>query len=566
MNGVPSDGNGPGDDARRRARSYRVRVIAAVIAAAVVLLIAGGIAWAAIRNGQGRPGRQADDAAYALPDPATGVTAKSVADRMRALGIGHSTTLRYSGRTRGTLIGYEGASAGDRIPANAANGSKTVTLIVSRGPGVPDGIVGTAATDTAAGLQGMGVPIRYVRMPVSDTARHPAGTIVAADPLPGSAANAADGITIGVAVPGGDGTLGADIIGERPDGVRSMLEARGYAVDLRPRFSSADLVGAVVGSVPAPGSALLPGQTVTLYRGVDATGTKDALTETNADTGLRAVRMGASSGIATAAIAGTYCKAVADDAYASAPAAPAACLTLDDQRITYGDGTDGGHYLRLNGREPDQSADRLGWTNFAHDISGALLEPAPGSADGHFAMEHHLLATDWGMAELYAGMDFANCGDTVFSGAVGQYCVDGSFGSGLEAGGGIAVPDGYEGPTGLTYRMKDFLVYFPAGADVRALEASGYFAEDALAEAGKRQDADASRPFVLLRDRGLYRDDETGAAIADYANAVNPFVPTSSFRDGYRNAMIGMKPAPSSETAYYLVENPYDWNALEAYR
>ena len=162
-------------------------------------------------------------------------------------------------------------------------------------------------------------------------------------------------------------------------------------------------------------------------------------------------------------------------------------------------------------------------------------------------------------------MDFANCGDTVFNGTVGQYCVDGSFGTGFQAGGGIAVPDGYAGPTGLTYRMKDFLVYFPAGADVRALEASGYFAEDALAEAGKRRDADASRPFVLLRDRGLYRDDETGAAIADYANAVNPFVPTSSFRDGYRNAMIGMKPAPSSETAYYLVENPYDWNALENY-
>lgn len=232
MNGVPSD-DGPGADVQRHGwHAGRVRVIAAVIAAAVVLLIVGGIAWAAIRNGQRRPDRQADDAAYALPDPATGITAKSVADRMRALGIGHSTALRYSGRARGTLIGYEGASAGDRIPANTANGSKTVTLIVSRGPGVPDGIVGTAATDTAAGLQGMGVPIRYVRMPVSDTARHPAGTIVAADPLPGSAVNATDGITIGVAVPGGDGTLGADIIGERPDGVRSMLEARGYAVEM----------------------------------------------------------------------------------------------------------------------------------------------------------------------------------------------------------------------------------------------------------------------------------------------------------------------------------------------
>ncbi|KAB8288367.1 PASTA domain-containing protein [Bifidobacterium ramosum] len=543
------------------ARSW-TRVTIAVIVIVAMLGLTGVVAtrmWRNMHAAETTPsGSTATIDSYTLPEPTTDaahpVMLSTVTDNIQRLklGVGYTTQYRFSGLTQGALIGYGGtANAGYRITKDSI--PDDLTFIVSRGSGIPDDIIGNDATDVPTVLQGMGVAIQYASMPVDDTDAHPAGTVVATNPAPGTAVTSGDTVTVGVAVANNANVLGADIIGQRSDDARQSLESQGYTVDLQPRFSSSGNLGTIVASNPRPGATLSDGQTVTLYYGVDMTGAKDVFSETRDDLdGLRAVRTGATSGVITAALAGTYCKDVitdtgtAQDATYGTPTtaqgqADGQCLTLTDRQASDGSGE---HYLVLNGDDPAQPADRLGLTNFAHDIGGTLLEADPANPTGQFPMRNHLLAQgldkNWGIAELYAGLGLPNCGDTVFEGTTGQTC-----------------------ERGLTYRMKDFLVYFAAGANVDALEDSGYFDQNAFSEALSQSPVDGSRPFVLVRDSSAY--DTTSKTVDDGTTSVDPFVPTGDARNQYRNAMVGMKPAVSGETAYYLVEQPYDWKMFDEY-
>ena len=96
-------------------------------------------------------------------------------------------------------------------------------------------------------------------------------------------------------------------------------------------------------------------------------------------------------------------------------------------------------------------------------------------AEYELPMRNHLLIRDWRMFELYAGMDLRDCGGTVMADSVGEYCVDGEYRRAtynedtysLDPPAGV---DDSQSPTGTTFRMKDFLVYFPVGADVQSVE------------------------------------------------------------------------------------------------
>lgn len=221
-------------------------------------------------------------------------------------------------------------------------------------------------------------------------------------------------------------------------------------------------------------------------------------------------------------------------------------------------------YLQIKGHEPEDKADVLGLTNFSQDVSGAMLESDSehGMSADKLPMKNHLLLKDWGMFELYAGMDLPNCGSKVMSASIGEYCVNGNYERASFDDGEMTPPAGAEnGSTGMTYDMKDFLVYFPAGSDAESLDDSGYFDAAELAKAKKQKAVDTSRPYILVRDKSLYS--ETSVSV-NLGKDVDPFVPTNRSINNYQNKMEPMKPAPSDSTVYYLVEQngDLDWDSL----
>ena len=476
-----------------------------------------------------------------LPDPASlvqpaaakdgksaTIKAKDVTDALKLKGISTRTEKVFSGKESGAFLGYDGVKQGERIPSGT-----TVTVQESAGPGVPKDTLGKKPEQVVETLADMNVPVHYKKVYVSDTKKKPEGTIVATYPAAGQAVQKSEkdkGIYVGVAAKG-DSAIPVDVLGQDIDSVKSKLEGAGHKVTIKERFSSKDHVGKVAGSDPAPGSSLGSGDDVTLYKGVDAKDMQSVMGQEYDYGGTRYSTVRNNAG----AIAGTYCKS------------DGTCLTLSKSVNAFsksedGSGSAGGNgFMTLNDQEPSNSADLLGLTNVCQDISCSVIKPGSGISEDTMPLKNHLITKNWGMFELYAGQGLPNCGST-------------TVGSGGSAGPGPSC-DG-----GMTYEMKDFLVYFPAGSDLKSLEDSGYFDADALAAVKKQKAVDTNRPFILLRDRSQYQ--ETSAP--NKGDGVNPFVPTNEYANGRKSALQPMKPAPSDATVYYLSEQggDLDWDSL----
>lgn len=516
--------------ARRRRMPWLIAIIAAVTA---VALCAAFLTYRAEIWG----GRSLPDVAQVVAEVSDGtnvdehtrVRAKQVIQVLRAHGLTGKLVHEFSGQPSGTFLGYAGALAGQRVPAGS-----TVNVRVSDGPGVPKGTVGKQVGDVADSLASMGVRVQYKQVAVSNPSKYQDGEIVATSPADGRPlpdGQTSDGIYIGVA--GDVDGMPIDILGMESDQAIDLLESQGYTVTLTPRFSSRDYLGKISGSVPGPGSALTPGQSVTLYYGADADDTMTVLTTYDFDTGYRMANADLS------VLAGQYCKS--DDDVED-------CVTLEPT----------GKYFNAQ----DQTAVRIAGHDdpllpytYSQDISGMLVEPPSGGVTytdkDDLPMGNHLLLQDWGMFELYAGMGLPSCGADTFIGDIGSYCDNGT----LRTYDPSTVDD-FPQSTGVTYTMRDFLVYFPVNSDLDALKSSGYFDTDALDDADVQDPVDPDRPFILVRDPSLY--DETSIPV-DLRQA-NPFAPSN--RQG-KNSLVPMKPAISNDTVYYLVEQAEpDWSTL----
>ena len=461
----------------------------------------------------------------AYQDSLTGEQVKRVlADR----GLRPELIREFSAKTRGLFLGYADHHAGQRLHSGT-----TVGVRVSDGPGVPEGTVGQQVADVIDTLESMHVPVQYKQVVVSDTTRYPDGQVVATNPADGQPVpddQMAQGITVGVATEGSG--IPVDIVGMDKQQASDQLESQGYQVTLEPRFSSRTYIGKISGSSPGPGSALDPGQAVTLYYGVDASADWDMLTASNH--GFRTATGDLS------VLAGQYCKASADGDDGD-------CVTLEATASRYSAGEDTA--IRIAGHDEPMTL-----YNFSQDISGMVVEPDANhlySADT-LPMRNHLLLSGWGMFEVYAGMGIMRCGTEPISYGPGEYCDNGVLRTYDPSG------DWYPtGNTGLTYDMQDFLVYFPVGSDIDALEASGYFDPTALTAARKQDPVDTDRPFILIRDISQYNQTSVPATSAADGD---PFVPGNRNGD---NPLVPMKPAISNSTVYYLVEQSEpDWNTL----
>ena len=477
------------------------------------------------------------------------IKAKDVTEALKAKGLNAKTVPVFSGEDRGVFLGYEGTNPGARVKAGS-----TVIVQESAGPGVPKGTVGKDVNKVVNTFADMGVPIHYKKVVISSDSKTPEGQVSVTYPAPGVGLTDDEkdnGIYIGVASKG-DG-IPVDILGSDKNKAVSDLESQGYSVDSEPHYSSEKYVGKISGSYPAPGSTLSSGQSVTLYYGIDKSSNMDVLSKTNSYDNIKMASIHAS------AMIGMYCKSEVTDAAKD-------CITLEQSSMNPFGATspEDYQYLQIKGHEPEDKADVLGLTNFSQDVSGAMLESDSehGMSADKLPMKNHLLLKDWGMFELYAGMDLPNCGLKVMSASIGEYCVNGNYERASFDDGEMTPPAGAEnGSTGMTYDMKDFLVYFPAGSDAESLDDSGYFDAAELAKAKKQKAVDTSRPYILVRDKSLYS--ETSVSV-NLGKDVDPFVPTNRSINNYQNKMEPMKPAPSDSTVYYLVEQngDLDWDSL----
>ena len=477
------------------------------------------------------------------------IKAKDVTEALKAKGLNAKTVPVFSGEDRGVFLGYEGTNPGARVKAGS-----TVIVQESAGPGVPKGTVGKDVNKVVNTFADMGVPIHYKKVVISSDSKTPEGQVSVTYPAPGVGLTDEEkdnGIYIGVASKG-DG-IPVDILGSDKNKAVSDLESQGYSVDSEPHYSSEKYVGKISGSYPAPGSTLSSGQSVTLYYGIDKSSNMDVLSKTNSYDNIKMASIHAS------AMIGMYCKSEVTDAAKD-------CITLEQSSMNPFGATspEDYQYLQIKGHEPEDKADVLGLTNFSQDVSGAMLESDSehGMSADKLPMKNHLLLKDWGMFELYAGMDLPNCGSKVMSASIGEYCVNGNYERASFDDGEMTPPAGAEnGSTGMTYDMKDFLVYFPAGSDAESLDDSGYFDAAELAKAKKQKAVDTSRPYILVRDKSLYS--ETSVSV-NLGKDVDPFVPTNRSINNYQNKMEPMKPAPSDSTVYYLVEQngDLDWDSL----
>ncbi|PLS27793.1 transmembrane serine/threonine- protein kinase B [Bifidobacterium parmae] len=529
--GTPGGGTGPAV-AAAAPRNRKPLIIAIVAALAVVAaaLVAFLTYRAEVWGGKTLPDPAsiAKEVTDANGGKASAVKAKDVTDALKAKGLTTKTVKVYSGQDVGTFVGYSGAQQGQRVKAGS-----TVTVEESAGPGVPKGTVGKNVDQMTELFASMGVPIHYKKIIVTDTKRIPENQIVATSPADGQGVpedQLDDGIDIGVAVKG-DG-IGADIIGTDKGKAQSDLESQGYDVTLHPRLAAKANVGKIVGSDPAPGSDVSSGASVTLYYGIDASGVKDAYTDTTSDSVYGDGLLGSS-----AVAAGTWCNNAGD------------CITFDAKnedaqygngQIPYGQGRDGIDYERNGYDDMLIACDAVQQAYCSNKKAGYLIDGDTGA----FELMPHQSLTGY-----FCGDDTPKGGDGSFlGGCTGDY--------------------GYSGGTfdfdsvmqGAQYRMQDMYVVVPVGAKLDQLEANGYFDKTALADAKKAKAVDTTRPFLLYRDPKQY--DKTTVDITSM-DMQNPFVPYNGY-SGDEASVTKFKPAPTDASAYYLVGTgaSYDWSSL----
>ncbi|MBT1163203.1 PASTA domain-containing protein [Bifidobacterium felsineum] len=434
------------------------------------------------------------------------VKAKDVIKALEEKGLATKTAQVFSGEESGTFLGYQGAQAGERVKTG-----QTVVIRESAGPGVPKNTLGQQAQKVTQMLADMNVPVHYKKIYVSDTKKNPEGSVVATLPEAGQAVvkDAKDtGIYVGVATKADDNALPLDVMGKSVDEVKSQLESQGHSVTVKKHFSSKAYVGKVSGASPEPGSELSAGEDVVLYQGIDASQTKEAFTDTNT-TGYSLENM-ADVPLAgsTSATDGRWCTNAGK------------CITISNQRLV------------KNGAD-DNNSDSSSYDNklIACD---SIQQPFCSSSKADYLVEQN-----YGAFEL---MPY----DSMTS-----YWSDGTK---YSLGAVSAMPL----PTSGEYRMQDLFLVVPTGSDLKGLESKGYFDKDALTEAAKQKAVDTDRPFILWRDPSQYK-----TTTAPYGpDKANPFVPFDG-RTGSTADTVKMKPAPSDENAYYLVESSEpDWQNL----
>lgn len=437
----------------------------------------------------------------------------------------------FGGEKKGNFLRYENVKPGSKVS------TKTVVKILrSKGPGVPaKGVVGASLDNAKKIVKSMGVPVKLHHVPSTDAAD---GKIVASSPMPGNAVGK-DGV-INIAVGEKCDGVPVDVFGLDKDKAKDMLSSKPFAVDLRPKFSSAKYFGKIVGAYPALGTKGSP-KAVTLYYGVDASKTKDMVTKPM-DYGDQTAYLVQRAG----SFVGKWCTKSGN------------CINL----LPYIDENDY-EEENIQGVMTEEVA-KSGSTANYNDID-VLYMSTWGQDPSDYAiydknientkyMKNNLVSGDTGAVELYAGRNSSRCdGHVIHNFDDPSLCVNGKYISAdrfinnSEDRSELMKSPGND--IGHYYVMQDFMVVVPVGAKFDELLNSGYFA-------GKVENKpDLTRPFILRRNPKLYKQTRVDLPKHTYPEW-SPFIPSIKGR------AVPFAPAPDDSNAYYLVEEPFDWSSI----
>lgn len=442
----------------------------------------------------------------------------------------------FGAEKKGNFLRYENVKPGSKVS------TKTVVKILrSKGPGVPaKGVVGASLDNAKKIVKSMGVPVKLHHVPSTDAAD---GKIVASSPMPGNAVGK-DGV-INIAVGEKCDGVPVDVFGLDKDKAKDMLSSKPFAVDLRPKFSSAKYFGKIVGAYPALGTKGNP-KAVTLYYGVDASKTKDMVTKPIYGDDKTATYLVQRAG----SFVGKWCTKSGN------------CINLLPYVATNGYEEEDIHGVMTEEVAKSGSVNSSSIVNNDIDV---LYMSTWGQDPSDYAiydknientkyMKNNLVSGDTGAVELYAGRDSARCdGHVIHNFDDPSLCVDGKYIDGERLLDDSDYRDEMEQSpgihTGYYYVMQDFMVVVPVGAKFDELLNSGYFA-------GKVENKpDLTRPFILRRNPKLYKQTRVDLPKHTYPEW-SPFIPTIKGR------AVPFAPAPDDSNAYYLVEEPFDWSSI----
>ena len=518
----------PADNASKKPFYTQKKFMIPIIAVVVLVLICSCTGIALYVSNKNHSSLFSTSQSIVIPKVSQSQSAQSVVDSLHKKGANARLVKEFSAKNSGDFVRYKNVKQGDRVDKN-----HVVEVVESKGPGVPEkGVVGASLEKAEKIVKSMGVTVKLHHVPATDSA---VGKIVASSPVPGNAVGK-DGV-IHIAV--GENTDGVpvNVFGMDKEKAKDMLSSKPFSVDLRPKFSSAKYFGKIVGAYPALGTQGNP-SSVTLYYGVDASKAKNVVTEPT-DFGDETAYLVTRAG----SFVGKWCTKSGN------------CIKLLPYSFL------GSEEKYINGVITEEVA-KSGSTADYNDID-VLYMNVWGQDPTDYAiydknientkyMKNNLISGDTGAVELYAGRDSSFCDGHIKHNADDRSaCVNGKYidaetvMNGINGDDDIEKDPGYG--VGYYYVMQDFMVVVPVGAKFDELLNSGYFV-------GKGETKpDLTRPFILRRNPKLYKQTRVNLPKTSYPDW-SPFIPSIKGR------AVPFAPAPDDSNAYYLVEEPFDWD------
>lgn len=545
-------------------KRHVARMVAWIVAAALV--VTGGATMGALAYRGKLPWQPVevptvDQIAATANTDKSKLTAVQVQSVLETQGIKTELTHRYSGIAKGGFVGFANVKDGEKIAR-----ATTVQITESDGPGVPKGTVGQTATDAQATLESMNVPVIYRSVHVSADAKTAQGqsangTVMGSYPADGEpVSDTSKGIEVAVGTSDGAG-IPVDYFGQDPDQVQSALEKTGFTVVRKAKFSTKQNVGKVVATYPALGSTVdSTNMTVIEFYGVDATSTKDVFTDP-----------------------GETQQAKSRDDYFNFSPNPAGYYGNDGVEAAYGIycTKDGSKCKTLGNRfsqqlEYDDQANSF--TNSSDlpklFVCSTLNTTYPCLGKEDQGLGDSLNPLVYGSTGAFEITDYAQL-STVSCGGTGS---DKKDLANLNARVADFQAQGFDDEVkktdtscsaNATFDMDDdWYVYMPVGADLASVESAGYFDADALKDAQSKPQPDADTPYIVVRDASQY--DFTSLPASDYSKENTADGVAWYYRSPFveflgNSNRVGMKPAPTDDDVYYLVEDPFDLENLTNY-
>ncbi|MFU0511690.1 PASTA domain-containing protein [Gardnerella leopoldii] len=519
-------------------KNRKLIIISACVIAAVAIIAAAVFFFTFPHFRKAAPSER-----IVVPKAKTSQSAQDVVRELQEKGVETHLVKDFGGSKPGNFARYQNVKPGQVI-----HGNHVVTVVESKGPGIPEkGVIGKTVEEAAPLLKSMGVPVKVYKV----ASLHP-GKIAATNPMPGEPLDENKEIFIGVGeedkYPDSGRSVPVELFDKDKDEAYKMMSDEGFKVRLVPKYSSRKHLGKIVGSNLGLGQSHRGDTDITLYYGADASETKKMFTskrgygESNQATVVSTL----------VPFVGKWCTKSGD------------CLEFEPTNYDTEIGENTRVLLRgthamddlVDDENNKDYAHSFGMWQYTQQLLGDAIDTDDSDEDKNSLPLHNtLIFGDSGMTEIFRDGGDPYCGNKVYNVHSGL-CVNGQFQDyqdldsnypDYSSNNFIDVPGVNKG---ITYKMRAYFVLVPVSAKLDELEASGFFKGK-----GKTK-PDMDRPFILRRDPKYYSKSELTVEAKDGDVRHNPFVPTEF------NKPVPFAPAPDDSNVYYLVEKPFDWTGF----